>query len=171
MPKVCDNTSVAILVWRDSKLLMIERKKYNFGFAVPAGHQDGLDPVQTANSELGEEIGLTPDALEQKLELALPNTCKRDGGTHHLWTVFEATTWHGEIKPSQDETKSFIWADREALLKMVAVLEEFSKRKGIALDTAHVAELQRATNEDKSWIAQPGLEPPMFFLFKRLGII
>ena len=37
----CDHTSVGILVWKDSKLLLIERKNFQFGFAPPAGHLDG----------------------------------------------------------------------------------------------------------------------------------
>ncbi len=40
MPKICDNKSVGIIVWRDNKVLLIERKKFHFGFALPAGHLD-----------------------------------------------------------------------------------------------------------------------------------
>ena len=40
--KKCDNTSVAAIV-KDSqnRILLIERKKYNPGFALPTGHEDG----------------------------------------------------------------------------------------------------------------------------------
>lgn len=38
MPKICDHTSVGMFVWRGGKLLLIERAKFPFGFAVPAGH-------------------------------------------------------------------------------------------------------------------------------------
>lgn len=171
MPKVCDNKSVGILVWKDGALLMIERKKYNFGFAIPAGHQDGDDPEITARKELSEEIGLNTDALEKKLTLTLPNPCKREGGTYHEWTIFGAKKWDGEIKPSADETKSYLWASRDQIARMVTALEEFAQLKSITLDTENLLKLVKATNEDPSWQQSPGLEPPMYFLFKELGII
>ncbi len=40
MPKICDNKVVGIIVLRDNKMLLIERKKFPFGFAPPAGHLD-----------------------------------------------------------------------------------------------------------------------------------
>lgn len=171
MAKVCDNKSVGILVWKEGALLMIERKKYNFGFAIPAGHQDGDDPETTARKELSEEIGLIADALEEKLTLTLPNPCKRGGGTHHEWTIFEAKRWSGEIKPSADETKSYLWASRDQIARMVAALEEFAQLKSVPLDTENLLKLVQATNEDPSWQQNPGLEPPMYFLFKELDLI
>lgn len=171
MPKVCDNKSVGVLVWKDGALLMIERKKYNFGYAVPAGHQDGDDPETTARKELSEEIGLNADTLEKKLELTLPNPCKREGGTHHVWTIFAAKEWGGNIRPSTDETKSYLWASINQIARMVIALEGFARLKSIPLDMENLLKLVRATNEDPSWQQNPGLEPPMYFLFKELGII
>src|SRR3989344_7546233 len=100
MPKICDNKSVGIIVRKDGKLLMIERKKYPFGFALPAGHQDGDSPEKTAAKELSEEAGLMAENLEKRLEVSFNNPCRRDGGTYHDWTIFEASRWHGELKPS-----------------------------------------------------------------------
>ena len=40
MVKKCDHTSVGMLVWKNKKILLIERKKAPFGFAPPAGHVD-----------------------------------------------------------------------------------------------------------------------------------
>lgn len=171
MGKICDNKSVGILVWKDGALLMIERKKYNFGFAIPAGHQDGDDPGTTAKKELSEEIGLAAEELEEKLSLTLPNPCKRDGGTHHEWTIFEAAKWSGEIKPSADETKSYLWADPEKVSQFAQRLKEFAYEKKIVLDQENLPRLVKETNEDVSWQQNPGLEPPMYFLFKKLGII
>ena len=71
MSKICDNKSVGILIWKDDKLLMIERKKYNFGFALPAGHNDGMDLEQTAKKELEEEVGLIGSLPKIKLEITL----------------------------------------------------------------------------------------------------
>lgn len=170
MGKICDHKSVGILFWKDGKLLMIERKKYNPGFAIPAGHQDGDEPEKTAMKETEEEIGLTVEALEKQLVETLPNPCKREKGTHHEWTIFEAVKWSGEVRPSPDETKSYLWADRAAIDKFARRLEEFSKENSIPLDKENLPELVRSTNEIPSWKENPGLEPPMYFLFKKLKI-
>lgn len=169
--KTCDHKSVGILVWGDGKLLMIERKKYNFGFAIPAGHQDGDDPETTAKKELSEEIGLIATALQEKLKISLPNPCKRTGGTYHDWTVTEAAEWVGNIKPSEDETKGYLWATKTDILQFAQNLEEFAKKKGAPITIEHLPEIVRATNEDAAWQEKPGLEPPMYFIFKKLGII
>jgi len=171
MPKICDNKSVGVFVWRDGKLLMIERKKYNFGFAIPAGHQDGDDPETTARKELSEEVGIHAKTLEKKLAETLPNPCTRDGGTHHEWTIFEATDWSGEVRPSPKETKRYLWAAESEIATMAECLEEFAQGQNIDLDLNALPRLVRATNEDPSWEKNPGLEPPMYFLFKKTGII
>ncbi|QQG45718.1 MAG: NUDIX hydrolase [Candidatus Sungiibacteriota bacterium] len=173
MPKICDNKSVGILVWNKGELLMIERRKYNFGFAIPAGHQDGDDPETIAKKELFEEVGLKTGGLEKKLEIGLPNPCKREGGAQHDWTVFEANGWTGEIKPSQDETKSYFWADRKRIIELAERLQEFAKSQGISLspDGHDLPRLVEASNTDPAWRENPGLEPPMYFLFKELGIL
>lgn len=170
MSKTCDNKSVGILVWRDGKLLMVERKKYNFGFAVPAGHQDGDNPETCAKKELWEEVGLNAKKLATKLARDLKNPCGRENGAHHEWTIVEAEEWDGEIRPSEDETKGYLWADRETIRGFARALEKFAERKKIPLDLDHLPELTRATNEDEKWKAHPGLEPPFYFFFKDLGI-
>ncbi len=173
MAKQCDNKSVGILVWNKGKLLMIERKKYNFGFAIPAGHQDGDDPETAAKKELFEEVGLKTEGLEKKLEIGLPNPCKREGGTQHDWTVFEARGWVGELKPSPDETKSYFWANREKIIQLSGRLQGFAESKGISLspDGNGLPRLVEATNTDLSWQEKPGLEPPMYFLLKELRLL
>lgn len=171
MPKICDNKSVGILVWRDGKLLMIKRKKYNFGFSAPAGHQDEDNVETTAKKELWEEVGLTAEKLKTALSLNLRNPCRREGGTHHEWTIVEATEWNGKVKPSEDETKGYLWADKKTIHKFAGVLEKFAETNGIPLDINHLPELAQAANENKEWKSQPGLEPPMYFLFKKLNII
>lgn len=171
MAKICDNKSVGILVWNGGKLLMIERKQYNFGYAIPAGHQDGDIPETTAKKELSEEVGLTAEKLQEKLKITLPNPCKRGEGAHHDWTIFEAVEWSGEIKPSADETRGYLWADPEKIPQFVQRLKDFADERGIDLDPKNLPELVAATNENRSWYESPGLEPPMYFLFKKLEII
>lgn len=171
MPKLCDNKSVGVLFWTEEKLLMIERKKYNPGFAIPAGHQDGDDPERTAVKETKEEVGLNIEELEKKLVEKLPNPCKRENGTHHEWTIFEAVKWNGKVGASPDETKSYLWADHATLDTLTRRLEKFATETGIPLEKDKLPDLVRATNEILSWKEIPGLEPPMYFLFKKLGII
>jgi len=171
MTQQCDNKSVGILVWDEGKLLMIERKKYNFGFALPAGHQDGDDSETAARKELAEEVGLDAESLEKKLTLTLPNPCKREGGSHHEWTIFETAKWSGKVKPSADEAKGYLWADRKKLVELSRRLEEFAAEINVLLNPENLPRLVKATNEIISWRKNPGLEPPMYFLFKKLGII
>lgn len=171
MAKVCDNKSVGILVWKDGKLLMIERKKYNFGFTIPAGHQDGDDPETCAKKELSEEVMLEAEEVAIKLAMTLPNPCKREGGTHHEWTMVEATHWRGEVKPSADETKQYLWASREEIARFAALLEKFAGENKIPLTKDNLPAIVKETNEQPSWQDSPGLEPPMYFLFKKLGVL
>lgn len=169
--KQCDNKSVGILVWKDGKLLMIERKKYNFGFAIPAGHQDGDTPEETGQKELFEEVGLIMKTFQKMLTESLPNPCKRTGETFHDWTIFEATNWSGEIKPSSDETKSYLWATEKEIKDMVQRLKNFASEQNIPLEKDSLSRLVSATNQQPSWEQNPGLEPPMYFLFKKIGIV
>ena len=171
MAKKCDNKSVAVVVRRGQDILMIERKKYNFGFALPAGHQDGDDPETTAKKELFEEVGLIANAIVKKLNTRLPNPCKRDGGVYHDWTVFEATKWSGDVKLSADETKSYIWTDKAMVAQIIKRLEDFLLSAHILLTAENLPEIVKKTNEDEEWKESPGLEPPMYFLFKELKLI
>ncbi|MEK9177792.1 MAG: NUDIX hydrolase, partial [Patescibacteria group bacterium] len=59
MSKICDHKSVGMFIWNDDKLLLIERGKRPYGFAVPAGHVDGDKTFEIAAiRELKEEVGL-----------------------------------------------------------------------------------------------------------------
>ncbi|MAG12353.1 hypothetical protein CL630_00905 [bacterium] len=169
--KRCDNKSVGILVWEDSKLLLIERKKYNFGFAIPAGHQDGDTPEETAQKELSEEVGLHTRTLKKKLTKRLHNPCSRVGGTFHDWIIFEATNWSGEIMLSSDETKSSLWATKKEVRDMAQHLKKFASEQNIPLEKKLLPQLVSTTNQQSSWKQNPGLEPPMYFLFKEIGIV
>lgn len=171
MPKICDNKSVGMIVWKERKLLMIERKKHNPGFAIPAGHQDGDDPETAARRELSEEVGLVAETLLEKCARTLPNTCPREGGTYHLWTIFEVAKWHGDIKASPTETKRYLWADRDEILEFARQLEDYALRHEVELIVDNLPEIVEITNLDQTWQENPGLEPPMYFLFKELGII
>ena len=115
MDKTCDHTSVGVLVWRDKKLLLIERKKFPFGFAPPAGHVDGDVSFEVAaKRELAEEVDLWARDLRLIFAGRKENLCQRQDGNWHEWKIYEAEV-EGEIKASQDETKSFGWFGKEQL--------------------------------------------------------
>ncbi|KKT39302.1 hypothetical protein A2W54_02640 [Candidatus Giovannonibacteria bacterium RIFCSPHIGHO2_02_43_13] len=174
MAKRCDNTSVGILVRDGQKILLIERKQYNYGFALPAGHGDGDDPLTCAKKELGEEVGLTMLEGEIKLRMLLQNPCNREGGTHHDWSVVEAIKWEGDVNIHQpdDEAKSYLWADKNRISENAENLEHFvAFVVGIELSPENLPQIVKATNERPEWKQCLGLEPPMYFLFKELGII
>ena len=113
MSKVCDHTSVGMLVWNGDELLLIERAKPPFGFAVPAGHVDGDSSYEVAaRRELKEEVGLDAVNLELVAEGRKENPCRREGGSWHYWKFYKANI-SGDIASkvvrSLDETKNVGW--------------------------------------------------------------
>ena len=171
MAKKCDNTSVAIIVRGGPEILMIESKKYNFGFALPAGHCDGLSPEETAIKESSEEVGFAPSKMEKIYTATLPNACSREGGTHHGWHVFDVPEWSGELKIEPTEVKKAEWKDKNEIATLAKRLEDFVFGYDLLLTFNDLPEVVRKTNEDEAWKKSPGLEPPMYFIFKALGLI
>ncbi|MES2215811.1 MAG: NUDIX hydrolase [Patescibacteria group bacterium] len=155
MPKVCDHTSVAIFVWRDDMLLLIQRAKFPYGFAVPAGHVDGDTSFEeAAKRELKEEVGLEAVELKLLLEARKENPCRREGGTWHLWKLYE-TKATSELNRSLEETKSARWFTKDEI-KQLALRNEQWSRKDMT---------------DEEWKESPGLEPVMLEWFKELKIL
>lgn len=153
--KVCDNTSVGMLVYREGKLLLIERKKYPFGFAPPAGHVDGGGSFEmAAKRELKEEAGL--DAVKQELlaEGRKDNQCRRKGGDWHYWKIYRVET-EGPVERSREETKQAGFYSKEDLRKMAERTEEYL--------TGSISE--------EDWGKSPGIEPVWTEWLKELGII
>ncbi len=135
MDKTCDHASVGMFVWKEGKLLLIERKKFPPGFAVPAGHVDDDTSYESAaKRELLEEVGLTATKLELIFEGRKENPCRRKDGTWHQWKLYkvEAT---GELKPSESETKQAGWYTLEEVTmmkdKLEPVIQELFKDIGI----------------------------------------
>lgn len=155
MPKICNHTSVGMIVERDGKILLIERAKFPKGFACPAGHlDDGEDYEVAAKRELVEEVGLEEYSLGLLLDKRAENPCRREGGTWHHWKIFkvEAT---GEVKRSLEETKNFGWYEKDDIQKLAAKTQDYINGK--------------ITEEE--WDKDPGLEPVWYDWFKELDII
>jgi ADP-ribose pyrophosphatase YjhB (NUDIX family) len=78
MTKICGHISVGMIIRSDDKVLLIERMKYPFGFAPPAGHGDGDKSYEiAAKRELHEEVGLKAVDLGLIFEGRKENRCRR----------------------------------------------------------------------------------------------
>lgn len=123
---VCDNTSVGMFIWKDDKLLLIERKKFPFGFAIPAGHVDSHGSFEdAAKAEVWEEVGLQVTDLKLIIEGRKENICRRPGGSWHYWKLYE-TKVEGELKPSQDETKKVAWYTKDEIREMAKKTKKYN---------------------------------------------
>ncbi len=155
MTNICDNKSVGMFVWNGDKLLMIERKKFPPGFAVPAGHVDSDGSFEdAAKMELKEEVGLDTTELILIGEGRKENPCRRIGGTWHYWKMYK-TEAVGEVHGAPDETKRVGWYTVPEITEMAKRTEEYRQDK--------------VSEED--WAKNPGLEPVMYDWFKELKII
>jgi ADP-ribose pyrophosphatase YjhB (NUDIX family) len=153
--KICDHTSVGMIVWQEDKLLLIERGRPPYGFAPPAGHVDADILFQdSAKRELFEEVGLTTVNLELLVEGRKENSCRREGGTWHYWKIYQVETT-GEIKRSEDETKQARFVGREEILKLAERTKKYLNKE----------------ITDEEWENAPGIEPVWYDWFKKLKII
>ncbi|MDP3093751.1 MAG: NUDIX domain-containing protein [bacterium] len=140
--KKCDHTSVGMHIWRNGKLLLIERKKPPFGFAPPAGHVDGsISFEEAAKRELQEEVGLRAKKLKLIFEGRKQNPCRRKGGAWHYWKVYNVEA-EGQIKRSVYETKNIGWYSS----KQIENLAEKTRR--------YLA----GQIPEREWVKSPGLE-------------
>lgn len=149
----CNNTSVGILVTRNGRLLLIERRKPPYGWAPPAGHVDpGETYPEAAVRELREEVGLRVTDLRFLDRTHQTNRCHRPGGDWHQWEVYEATT-EGDPVRSDDETRAMRWATHDDLRALTRITQ------------GHLT-MCSGPNE---WQANPGLEPVWLTILTRLG--
>ncbi len=139
---VCNHTSVGMIILREGQLLLIERKKFPFGFAPPAGHVDEGETYEAAAiREVIEEVGLVVNNLTLLYEKDHANKCRREDGTWHHWCVYKGESL-GKLKLSSEETKSFTWASKKQF--------QFLYERGLAYAAGHIAE--------DDWVLNPGLE-------------
>ena len=155
MSKICDHKSVGMLVWNNGTLLLIERAKFPFGFAIPAGHVDE-DPTfeDSAKRELQEEVGLEATDLKLITEGRRDNPCRREDGTWHYWKIYQVE-YTGELHRSEEETKHADWYSKEQIQTLGDRTQKY---------------LNKEISEEV-WQRNPGLEPVMYDWFKELSII
>lgn len=155
MAKICDNKSVGMLIYKEGDLLLIERKKFPFGFAPPAGHVDDKGTFENAaKEEVEEEVGLTPIKIELIKEGKKDNPCRREWGTWHYWKIYKVQA-EGALKPSEDETKQAGWFSQNRISELAQRTESYRAGK--------------ISEED--WQKSPGIEPVWYDWFKKLKII
>lgn len=155
MTKICDNKSVGMLIWKDKNLLLIERKKFPFGFAPPAGHIDNKGTFENAvKEEVEEEVGLKTINIKLIIEGRKENICRRKNGSWHFWKIYKVET-SGNIKRSRDETKQANWFSVDQI-------------KSLAQKTKKYLEGEIGEEE---WQKSPGIETVWLEWFKELDII
>lgn len=165
--KICDHKSAGVLVKKDGRILLIERKKFPAGFALPAGHLDGDEFRKAGLRELAEETGIIAEELKYVLGEEVTNPCRRSGGTSHQWEVFEAVLWKGEVNRAEDETKSVEWASPERLKDLALKTESFAKKHGLL--PSNLSALTHALSSDPEWQRSPGLEPVWYHFLRTIA--
>lgn len=146
--------SVGIIVRRDDKLLLIERKRGAIGFAPPSGHVDGDSSFKdAARRELKEEVGLGAENLRLLIDGRKENQCHREDGSWHYWKIYEAQAV-GEIIRSLEETKQAGWFGKKDITKLGKKTEDYLAQK---------------TSEEE-WMRSPGLEPVWYEWLKELKL-
>ncbi|HAR99894.1 MAG: NUDIX hydrolase [Candidatus Moranbacteria bacterium GW2011_GWC2_37_73] len=153
--KICDHKSVGMIVRNDEKILLIERMKPPYAFALPAGHIDGHESFEEmAKIELFEETGLVAKSLKLLIEGRKENPCRRINGNWHYWKIFEVEA-EGEVERSLFETKQIKWVNMDEM-------------KNIALRTE---DYRAGKISEEKWKKNPGLEPVWHDWMKELKII
>lgn len=155
----CNNTSVGVVVVSTNRLLMIERARPPYGWALPAGHVDtGETHRSAAARELREEVGLVVDPyrLRYLTSSQVDNRCRRPGGDWHYWEVYEApgSAVVGEPRYSE-ETACVEWVGFHRLEEL------------LGLSAQHVMSGAGA----EVWRARPGLEPVWQQLMTDMGML
>ena len=123
MEVVCDNTSVGVIIQNEKEeVLLLNRAKFPFGLAAPAGHTDEHGgPELTAIAEVREEVGLiiAVTSLKKVIEdQKVDRACRRKGGDYHIWTVFRTTITDQETTASEEETLGLGWYSSSDLQKL-----------------------------------------------------
>lgn len=153
----CNHTSVGIIVWRQGCLLLLERQKFPYGMACPAGHVEANETyAQAAARELAEETGLVAVSLRPVAQGKRFNRCRRPGGDWHVWWVYEAQVDEAQpLRWNADESKRLGWYAPE---QVVALAQRTQAYQG-----------QLLSEED--WQAAPGLEIVWSHWLRTLGIV
>ncbi len=131
MEKFCDNTSVGVILLNSrDEFLLLNRQKFPYGWATPAGHIDEHGTAeQAAVDELAEETGIhiALGSLVRVInDVRKDNVCRRKGGTYHNWTVYTARTDQEPIHTNTDEARHLRWFTQEELQQLATQTRELT---------------------------------------------
>lgn len=108
----------AIIKNEKGEILMLERMKFPFGWACPAGHMEkGETQANCMVREVKEETGI--EVRKHKMlihEFVEWNECSR-GVKGHDWTVFEILDWEGEVVANK-ESRNMKWVSVDEIKKL-----------------------------------------------------
>lgn len=125
--------SVGVLIERDGKYLLIDRKNPPYGFASVAGHVDeGETPQEALVREVKEESGFDVIASKLLIEEFIPiNRCVYNVDAHQ-WYVYEVEV-DGEIIHNTTEARSIGWYTKKEISELVLepVWERWFRELGI----------------------------------------
>lgn len=123
----CDNKSVGVIITDENdEYLLLERARYPFGFAPPAGHVDEHGSIlRAATTEVYEELGVQLDSniLEALItDRHITNVCRRPGGDYHRWTIYRARVMRSDcqLQPSSAETNGAGWYNATELRELAS---------------------------------------------------
>ena len=95
-------------VWRNGRILLLQRPRYPFAFAIPGGHMDEREsPKKTLRREVWEETGLRLERPRLVYHDELPGDRCRKGGDRHVWWLYE-DRGIGRVRGS-DESRRLRW--------------------------------------------------------------
>ncbi len=157
----CDNMSVGVIIRSpEGEFALLKRARFPIGIAPPAGHIDEHGrPEQAAVAEVHEELGLmiALDGLRNTVIQGrrVNNQCRRPGGDHHDWRVYESTEYSGVLTPDADETQGAGWYDPDQLQALADRTKAFQ-----------AGQLSQA-----AWETNPGLEEVWLDFFTELGYV
>ena len=112
--KLCPFDSVGLVVTKTSgEVLVLERKKFPLGLALPAGHLDFIGDTKesfevAARRELYEETGLRAKTLKLLVDKIFHNLCSKGFDGHH-WQIFEVVEWEGEPRVMEPDKHARVW--------------------------------------------------------------
>ncbi len=123
MEQLCDNVSVGVILQNpQGEVLLLNRARFPYGLAPPAGHLDDHDNLeQAAVTEVYEEVGLSvaTSSLVKVIDARrVNNKCRRKNGNFHIWTVYTAENIEGQITASPEETDGATWQSPRELQQL-----------------------------------------------------
>lgn len=158
----CDNLSVGVIVRNsDGKFAILKRAKFPPGYSPAAGHiDDHGSPERAAVDEVSEEIGVTiavadlhPTVIHKR---RINNVCRREGGDHHVWYVYEAVVGNEVVLvANEDQARSASWLTQTEL-DTLAARTALYKAGGIT---------------EEEWQENPGMEPIWVDFMTELGYV